>query len=142
VFFFFFTTGLFSWFSTVVVESGHGYHTVAVRTGLRYGMILFIVSEIMFFFCFLLSFFPRKFIAFNCNWWNLTPQKYSIFRCLRITFSKYTSSFIVRSDNYFGTSCSFLDDSFFFFLHCLIYLYSVQLFLELFFYIVNLLNIN
>ena len=55
--FFLFTTCLFSWFSTVVVESGNGYHTVAVRTGLRYGMILFIVSEIMFFFAFFWAFF-------------------------------------------------------------------------------------
>jgi cytochrome c oxidase subunit 3 len=36
----------------VVLESGRGYHTIAVRQGLRYGMILFIVSEIMFFFAF------------------------------------------------------------------------------------------
>jgi cytochrome c oxidase subunit 3 len=37
---------------TVVKESGQGYHTLAVRRGLRYGMALFIVSEIMFFFAF------------------------------------------------------------------------------------------
>jgi heme/copper-type cytochrome/quinol oxidase subunit 3 len=29
-----------------------GHHTKAVQTGIRYGMILFIVSEVMFFFAF------------------------------------------------------------------------------------------
>jgi len=54
---FLFSSVLFSWFITVVRESGHGYHTIAVRQGLRYGMILFIVSEIMFFFAFFWAFF-------------------------------------------------------------------------------------
>jgi len=36
----------------VVKESGQGHHTKVVRNGLRYGMALFIVSEIMFFFAF------------------------------------------------------------------------------------------
>jgi heme/copper-type cytochrome/quinol oxidase subunit 3 len=54
---FLFTTVLFSWFITVVLESGRGYHTIVVRQGLRYGMILFIVSEIMFFFAFFWAFF-------------------------------------------------------------------------------------
>jgi len=34
----------------VVYEAGLGFHTRIVRRGLRYGVILFIVSEIMFFF--------------------------------------------------------------------------------------------
>lgn len=42
---------LFSWFLTVVIESNE-HHTVEVRRGLRYGMLLFIVSEVMFFFAF------------------------------------------------------------------------------------------
>jgi len=50
--FFIFMTVLFSWFVTVVKESGQGHHTKDVRTGLRYGMALFIVSEVMFFFAF------------------------------------------------------------------------------------------
>jgi heme/copper-type cytochrome/quinol oxidase subunit 3 len=54
---FFFSTVLFAWFLTVVWESGRGYHTISVRRGLRYGMILFIVSEIMFFFAFFWAFF-------------------------------------------------------------------------------------
>jgi len=54
---FIFTVALFAWFIIVVFESGRGYHTISVRKGLRYGMILFIVSEIMFFFAFFWAFF-------------------------------------------------------------------------------------
>jgi heme/copper-type cytochrome/quinol oxidase subunit 3 len=54
---FFFSTVLFGWFIIVVIESGQGYHTWAVRTGLRFGMLLFIISEIMFFFAFFWAFF-------------------------------------------------------------------------------------
>jgi heme/copper-type cytochrome/quinol oxidase subunit 3 len=48
---------LFSWFITVIKESGQGHHTKVVRTGFRYGMALFIISEIMFFFAFFWGFF-------------------------------------------------------------------------------------
>jgi heme/copper-type cytochrome/quinol oxidase subunit 3 len=54
---FIFSTVLFSWFITVVIESGQGHHTWAVRQGLRFGMVLFIVSEVMFFFAFFWAFF-------------------------------------------------------------------------------------
>lgn len=54
---FIFSIVLFSWFFTVVAESGWGFHTIDVRQGLRYGMLLFIVSEIMFFFAFFWAFF-------------------------------------------------------------------------------------
>lgn len=53
----FFTLTLFAWFVSVVWESGEGYHTRAVRTGLRLGMALFIVSEVLFFFAFFWGFF-------------------------------------------------------------------------------------
>ncbi|HEX7710610.1 MAG TPA: cytochrome c oxidase subunit 3 [Sphingomonadaceae bacterium] len=39
----------FSWFSNIVKESHEGYHTPVVQLHLRYGMILFIASEVMFF---------------------------------------------------------------------------------------------
>src|SRR6188474_3441297 len=39
----------FSWFSTVVKEAQQGDHTPVVQLHLRYGMILFIASEVMFF---------------------------------------------------------------------------------------------
>jgi hypothetical protein len=41
-----------SWFISIVKESSQGYHTSKVQQGLRMGMILFILSEVMLFFAF------------------------------------------------------------------------------------------
>jgi len=48
---------LFFWWGDVIKESFAGYHTEEVARGLRLGFILFIVSEIMFFFSFFWGFF-------------------------------------------------------------------------------------
>src|ERR1700750_1838397 len=40
---------MFGWWSEVIKEANAGDHTPVVALGLRYGMILFIVSEVMFF---------------------------------------------------------------------------------------------
>ena len=66
-----FTFVLLSWFISVVREAQAGYHTEVVQHGLRLGMILFIVSEIFFFFAFFWAFFhfslaPSIFIG--CVW--------------------------------------------------------------------------
>ena len=45
------------WWLNVTYESYVGYHTVRVKKGLKLGFILFIVSEIMFFFWILLGIF-------------------------------------------------------------------------------------
>lgn len=51
-------TCMFLWWRDVVRESTlEGHHTNIVQLGLRYGMILFIVSEVMFFFAFFWAFF-------------------------------------------------------------------------------------
>nr|UHA56303.1 cytochrome c oxidase subunit 3 [Diversibipalium sp. MNHN JL281] len=55
---------LFLWFGDVEVESWLGYHSRVVVSGLRLGVVLFIVSEVFFFFGFFWSFFH------NC----LTPS--------------------------------------------------------------------
>ncbi|MFV0645766.1 MAG: cytochrome c oxidase subunit 3 [Sphingomonadaceae bacterium] len=39
----------YSWFSNIIREGQEGYHTPVVQLHLRYGMILFIASEVMFF---------------------------------------------------------------------------------------------
>lgn len=65
------TTVLFSWFLTVVYESGQGHHTQVVRKGLRLGMVLFIVSEVMLFFSFFWAFFHVSLspaISLGCVW--------------------------------------------------------------------------
>jgi len=46
------------WWRDIVREATYeGHHTMMVQLGLRYGMVLFIVSEIMFFFAFFWAFF-------------------------------------------------------------------------------------
>src|SRR3990167_2704998 len=47
----------FSWFGNVVKEAQTGHHTPVVQLHLRYGMILFIASEVMFFVGWFWSFF-------------------------------------------------------------------------------------
>jgi len=58
----------FFWWSDVIDESLDGYHTPEVATGLRLGFVLFIVSEVMFFFSFFWAFFLRKFGPFYLDW--------------------------------------------------------------------------
>lgn len=50
---------MFVWWSEVVAESRIGDHTKVVQIGLRYGVILFIMSEVMFFFAWFWSFFKH-----------------------------------------------------------------------------------
>ena len=50
---------MFGWWSDVVTESQQGDHTPAVRIGLRYGFILFVMSEVMFFAAWFWSFFKH-----------------------------------------------------------------------------------
>ena len=47
----------FMWFKNVVVEAQRGDHTPVVQLHMRYGMILFIASEVMFFVGWFLAFF-------------------------------------------------------------------------------------
>jgi cytochrome c oxidase subunit 3 len=48
---------MFSWWSNVIRESHEGHHTPVVQLHLRYGMILFIASEVMFFVAWFWAFF-------------------------------------------------------------------------------------
>jgi cytochrome c oxidase subunit 3 len=49
---------LFRWFSDIVLESTfEGHHTEKVQQGIKLGMLLFIVSEVMFFFSFFWAYF-------------------------------------------------------------------------------------
>jgi cytochrome c oxidase subunit 3 len=51
---------MFAWWSEVVTESEVGDHTGVVRIDLRYGFILFIMSEVMFFVAFFWAFFDAS----------------------------------------------------------------------------------
>lgn len=49
---------MFIWWRDIIRESNfEGHHTSVVQAGLRYGMIFFIVSEVLFFFAFFWAFF-------------------------------------------------------------------------------------
>ncbi len=56
---------MFAWWSDVIHESHAGDHTPVVRIGLRYGFILFIMSEVMFFFAWFWSFFKHALYPMN-----------------------------------------------------------------------------
>ena len=52
---------MFAWWKDVISEANNGVdHTVTVRHGLRVGMVLFIVSEVMFFFAFFWAYFDAS----------------------------------------------------------------------------------
>jgi len=50
---------MFSWWSDVIAESHQGDHTPVVVIGLRYGFMMFIMSEVMFFGAWFWSFFKH-----------------------------------------------------------------------------------
>jgi len=50
---------MFSWWADTVAENSEGDHTPVVQIGLRYGFILFIMSEVMFFAAWFWSFFKH-----------------------------------------------------------------------------------
>ncbi len=50
---------MYSWWSDVVSEASSGDHTPVVMIGLRYGMIMFIMSEVMFFLAWFWNFFKH-----------------------------------------------------------------------------------
>ena len=56
---------MFAWWSEVVHESNAGDHTPVVRIGLRYGFIMFIMSEVMFFAAWFWSFFKHTIYPMN-----------------------------------------------------------------------------
>ena len=52
---------MYVWWRDIIREATfEEQHNTAVQRGLRLGMLLFIISEIMFFFCFFLGFFSFK----------------------------------------------------------------------------------
>lgn len=64
-------TVMFLWFKDVIKESTEGFHTTYVQRGLRQGMILFIVSEVMVFFSAFWAFFNASLhptIGINSIW--------------------------------------------------------------------------
>ena len=79
---------MFNWWRDVIRESTfEGRHTKKVQKGLRLGMILFIVSEIMFFFAFFWAFFHSSLIPtiwIGCVW---PPKGIDVFNPWLIPFT-------------------------------------------------------
>lgn len=66
---------MFSWWRDVTREATFaGHHTGAVQKGLRYGVILFIVSEVLFFFAFFWAFFHSS-LAPSIDIGSMWPPK-------------------------------------------------------------------
>ena len=59
---------MYGWWSDVVQESKVGDHTPVVQIGLRYGMLLFIISEVMFFAAWFWSFFKHAIYPAGGAW--------------------------------------------------------------------------
>ena len=63
---------IFRWFYDIMVEATYeGHHTSRVRNGIRQGMVLFIISEVMFFFSFFWAYFHSALspsVVLGCNW--------------------------------------------------------------------------
>jgi len=99
---------MFVWWRDVVREATfEGHHTSFVQLGLRYGMILFIVSEVMFFVAFFWAFFHSSLsptVEIGAVW---PPKGIEVLNPWEIPFFKYSNSFVFRSFCYMGTSCSF-----------------------------------
>ncbi|KAJ1680500.1 hypothetical protein LUZ63_024281 [Rhynchospora breviuscula] len=97
---------MFVWWRDVLRESTlEGHHTKAVQLGLRYGFILFIVSEVMFFFAFFWAFFSFFFGTYGRDRRYLAPKGDWGFRSLGNTFSYYPDSPFIRSCRNLGLSC-------------------------------------
>jgi cytochrome c oxidase subunit 3 len=56
---------MYAWWADVVAEAQVGDHTPVVRIGLRYGFILFIMSEVMFFSAWFWTFFKQALYPMN-----------------------------------------------------------------------------
>lgn len=71
-YFMYFLSVIGMWFRDIVIEATYqGFHTLCVQRGLRYGMMVFLLSETMFFFGFFWCFFYMSVspsIWIGCSW--------------------------------------------------------------------------
>jgi cytochrome c oxidase subunit 3 len=56
---------MYGWWADVIAESNAGDHTPVVRLGLKYGFIMFIMSEVMFFVAWFWAFFKHALYPMN-----------------------------------------------------------------------------
>ena len=97
---------IFQWWRDVRFEGTfQGLHASIVELGLRWGITLFIISEVFFFVSFFLSFLSQKIGPFSRNWVNLTSSGNSMFQSLSSTPSEYSYSSFFWCDSHASPSC-------------------------------------
>ncbi|MSO88797.1 MAG: cytochrome c oxidase subunit 3 [Rhodospirillaceae bacterium] len=78
---------MWGWWRDVVKEAAfEGHHTPVVQLGLRYGMALFIASEVMFFAAFFWAFFNASLFPTEATGNQWPPQGVSVFNAWDIPF--------------------------------------------------------
>ena len=103
---------MFSWWSDVIKEAEHGgFHTFVVQISHRYGMILFIASEVMFFVAWFWAFFDASlFPGFATEYsraeftGGIGPEGHRSPRSLALPASQYPHSADLRYDRDLGPS--------------------------------------
>ena len=96
---------LFDWFFTINKEAVNGFHTKKVQMGILKGMVLFILSEIMFFFSIFWAFFHFKFnpsLTIGCLFppMGINIIKMNCFPLLNTVFLVYSGLFLMNSLDY------------------------------------------
>ena len=94
------------WFRDVVIESvDHNHHTPVVKIHLRYGMTLFIASEVMFFVAWFWAYFNASLFPSEAmgNVWP--PVDIETFDPWDIPLDKYINFTTIRNYSYMGASC-------------------------------------
>ena len=78
---------MFGWWREVIIEANQGDHKPVVQLGLRYGMVLFIASEVMFFVAFFWAFFNASLFpteAIGAVW---PPENIKTFEAFGLPFT-------------------------------------------------------
>ena len=93
---------MFDWFFIVNKEAINGFHTKKVQLGILKGMVLFIASEIMFFFSIFWAFLCFKFNPSVFVWCSFPPYginliKLDCFPLLNTVFLVYSGCFLTLS---------------------------------------------
>ena len=77
---------MFGWWRSVLRESFAGYHNPVVSIGLRYGMVLFIASEVMFFAAFFWAFFHAALYPTDAVGGVWPPEGVEVFHAFDVPF--------------------------------------------------------
>ena len=94
------------WWRDIIREATfQGHHTYVVQKGLRYGMILFIISEVFFFVAFFWAFFHSSLapsVELGAIW---PPKGIASIKSMGSSIIKYSNFIIFWSNCYLGPPC-------------------------------------